>query len=164
AGRGDFGLLCSQIAHARHGDIVYLDFQGVDSVHCSWLHTAIAPLFRWAAESQNDYYPVFSHFPPNSLDELELVATINRQCYLVSDAPKPAVASAVLVGDLDPGLKATLEKVCESGAMTGAELARKAPKAGIQATAWNNRLRDLFLKRLLVRRKEGRQQVYGPIT
>src|SRR5205823_2687446 len=147
---------------ARHGDVVYLDFKGVETVHCSWLNTAIGPLFRWAAESQNDYYPVFSHFLSNSLDELELVATINRQCYLVSDAVTNEIP-AVVVGCLDPGLKATLERVCESGEVTGAQLARQSPDAGIQATAWNNRLRDLFARRLLLRRKEGRQQFYGPI-
>ena len=164
SGRNDFGLLCSQMAHAQHGEAVFLDFSGVDSVNSSWLNTAIGPLFRWAAESQNDYYPIFSHFPPNDLDELELVASINRQCYLICETPAESMGSVVVVGSLDPGLRHTLEKVCEAGEATGAELARQATDARIQATAWNNRLRDLFVKRLLLRRKEGRQQVYYPVA
>jgi hypothetical protein len=152
------------MARAQHGEVVFLDFIEVDSVNSSWLNTAIGPLFRWAADSQNDYYPVFSHFPPNDLDELELVASINRQCYLICDTPSGSVESVLVVGSLDPGLKATIEKVCEAGEATGAELARQAPDARIQATAWNNRLRDLFVKRLLLRRKEGRQQVYYPVA
>lgn len=164
AGRRDFGLLCNQLAQARHGEVVFLDFEGVETVHGSWLNTAVGPLFRWAAERQNDYYPVFSRFPVGSLDELDLVASINRQCYLVSRNSNDGVDEAVVVGSLDPSLKSTLERVCKSGQVTGAELARQAPDAGIQATAWNNRLRDLFVKRLLLRRKEGRQQFYGPIA
>lgn len=164
AGRKDFGLLCNQLARARHGEIVFLDFEGVETVNGSWLNTAVGPLFRWAAESQNDYYPVFSAFPVGSLDELDLIATINRQCYLVSKTSNTIVDEAIVVGNLDPSLKNTLERVCESGQVTGAELARQSPDAGIQATAWNNRLRDLFVKRLLIRRKEGRQQLYGPIV
>ena len=164
SGRNDFGLLCNQMACAQHGEVVFLDFSGVHSVNSSWLNTAIGPLFRWASESQNDYYPVFSKFPPEDVDELELVASINRQCYLICDTQAKLAGTVIVVGSLDPGLKDTMERVCEAGEATGAELARQAPDAKIQATAWNNRLRDLFIKRLLLRRKEGRQQVYYPVT
>jgi predicted transcriptional regulator len=38
------------------------------------------------------------------------------------------------------------------------------PDEGVKATAWNNRLRDLYEKRLLTRKKTGREQVYSPVV
>jgi len=34
----------------------------------------------------------------------------------------------------------------------------------VRATAWNNRLRDLFNKRLIRREKRGREQVYSKLA
>jgi predicted transcriptional regulator len=53
--------------------------------------------------------------------------------------------------------------VLEAGEVTGAELERLRPQDATKATAWNNRLKDLNKKRLLQRRKQGREQVYYPV-
>jgi hypothetical protein len=69
----------------------------------------------------------------------------------------------VLIGPLDPAQRKTLEAVLRSKQITGAELERKFPEEGVGATAWNNRLKDLYTKRLLTRFKRGREQVYSPL-
>jgi hypothetical protein len=160
AGRKHYARLCGILANVQAEEVVFLDFEGVKSVNGSWLNMAVAPLFRWSAETQNDFFPVLSSFPTKDLDELELVAQVNQQCYPVARNANGDVRSLSLVGPLDESLRATFEKLGELGAATGAELARRVPDAAIQATAWNNRLKELYNKRLLQRRKEGRRQVY----
>lgn len=164
AGRKHFAEICGLLAEAAPGEIVFLDFKQIESVNASWINMAVAPLIRWCAESQNDFFPVLVRFPAKDLDELELVAEKNQQCYAVApDATEP-LSTVRFVGPLDPSLRTTLLKLAEMGEATGAELARKVPDADILPTAWNNRLKDLNDMRLLLRRKEGRQQVYRPLA
>lgn len=164
AGRRHYALLVGEVAEAERGQVIFLSFAGVESVNASWMNMAVAPFVRWSAEEQNDYFPVLSHFPGKDLDELELVAKLNQQCYVVAANDKLPIPDASLVGALDVGLRTTLDQLLAHGEATGAELARQLPDEPIQATAWNNRLKDLYDKRLLLRRKEGRQQIYLPIS
>jgi hypothetical protein len=164
AGRKHYAKVCEILAQIRLGAVVFLDFEDVESVNGSWLEKAIGPLFRWSAESQNDFFPVLSHFPERDLDELELVAEKNQQCFPVTVNTAEPICSIVLVGPLDHGLRITLQTLIELGKATGAELARHMPAEGIQPTAWNNRLKELYDKRLLLREKLGRRQIYFPIA
>jgi len=164
AGRKHYAKICDILAQVRLGTVVFLDFEDVESVNGSWLEMAIGQLFRWSAESQNDFFPVLSHFPERDLDELELVAEKNQQCFPVTANAAEPLCSIVLVGPLDHGLRITLQTLIELGKATGAELARHMPATGIQPTAWNNRLKELYDKRLLLREKQGRRQIYFPIA
>ena len=160
AGRKHYAKICEILAQVQPETVVLLDFEGVENVNGSWINRAISPLFRWSAESQNDFFPVLSHFPQRDLDELELVAEVNQQCFPVTTDVNEPVQSVLLVGPLDVSLRTTLQKLMELGEATGAELARQVPNADIQPTAWNNRLKELYDKRLLLRRKQGRRQIY----
>src|SRR5690606_10553353 len=121
AGRKHFAELCGLLAEAASGEIAFLDFQRVESVNASWVNMAIAPLIRWCAESQNDFFPVLAHFPEKDLDELELVAEKNQQCYAVAPDTAEPLSAVRLVGPLDPSLRMTLLKLAELGEATGAE-------------------------------------------
>lgn len=164
AGRKHYAKICGLLAGIRQGEIVFLDFEGVQSVNGSWINMAIAPLFRWAAENQNDFFPFLIHFPEKDLDELELVAQVNQQCYAVASETHEPMQSLLVVGELDEGQRLTLETLKKLGGATGADLARELPAVDIQPTAWNNRLKDLYDKRLLTRRKDGRQQIYSLVA
>lgn len=165
AGRKGFAYIGGRLSDVPAGELVYLDFAEVEIVNGSWLNTAIAPTYRWAAEPQVDLFPVLINFPWNCLDELELVAQVNGQCYPLVDQLTEPLRSATLVGNVDGYLKETLQALVNAGgSATGADLARTQSDTNIQATAWNNRLKELHDKRLLVRRKEGRQQIYSPLA
>jgi hypothetical protein len=81
---------------------------------------------------------------------------------IASNGEKPPTR-AQLVGHLERTERITLEAVMARKRVTGAELARKA-KERIGPTAWNNRLRDLYVKRLIAREKSGRKQWYYAIV
>jgi hypothetical protein len=154
AARQHFAKACQLFAGHESGELVIIDFKGVDYVSGSWINWMLVPLLAYTADDSNDYYVVLANFPALSLDDLLLIANAEHTPFIVlNDRPK----KATVIGSLDPAQTATLKAVREHGDVTGAALADK----NVKATAWNNRLRDLNLKRLLRRRKEGREQIYS---
>jgi hypothetical protein len=159
-GRKHFGQICELLADAPTGGTVVLDFKGVEMMTGSWANEVIVPLYKWAADPNNDLFPILRNLKPRWDEELQLLADWNQQCYVWLNGTEE---TAVLIGSLDPGLRKTMEAVLSFKQITGAELERKFPDEGVGATAWNNRLKDLHTKRLLVRTKRGREQVYSPV-
>jgi hypothetical protein len=162
-GRKDYARLCERLSDAKPGSVVFLDFAEVELVSGSWINAALVPLLAWAADERNDLFPAICNAKEEMLDELALVAKYTHTCFLVAKGTIPP-RRATLIGPLDPGQRSTLEALLELQAVTGAELERKRPKDEIKATAWNNRLKDLYEKRLLRRERRGREQVYSPIV
>jgi hypothetical protein len=161
-GRKHFGQACETLADAPPGEVVVLDFRGVDLMTGSWANEMIVPLYKWASDPRNDFFPILHNLKDRWDEELQLLADWNQQCYLWVGDDLPGRAR--LIGVLDPGYRKTLEAVLRFKQITGAELERKFPDESVGATAWNNRLKDLNTKRLLVRTKRGREQVYSPVT
>lgn len=162
-GKRHFALMCGLLSDAPAGMVVYLDFTGVDILTGSWANAMFVPFIKWAVEEQIDLFPVVCNLQSKWVEELELVAEWNYRCFLVADGPvSPKKAAAV--GPLDPGQRETLLAVLAAGRATGAELERRGTIPGVKATALNNRLRDLYEKRLLRREKKGREQIYFPVV
>ena len=162
-GKNDYAKAWHELATVPPGEIVVLDFAGVSLLSGSWANTMLVPLYRRASEEQIDLFPVLVNIAPDCLHDLVLVAEWNHQCYLYAGEKRTGLANAVLLGTLDSGQHSTLNAVLEQGEVTGAELERLRPQDSTKATAWNNRLKDLYKKRLLQRRKQGREQVYYPV-
>lgn len=162
-GRKHFARLCELLSDAPPGEVALLDFTGVDFVTGSWVDAALVPLQRWAADERNDLFPIICNGKEAWLDDLALVAEWTHQVYLVADCKEPP-GRATLVGSLDTAQRKTLEAILELHEGTGASLERQKSEEGVKATAWNNRLRDLYEKRLLRREKRGREQVYSPVV
>ena len=161
-GRKHYARLCELLSEVPTGDIGLLDFSGVEAVTGSWINAALVPLLRWAADEQNDLFPVLLNFNSDWLDELQLVADWTHNCFLVGRG-KGLPRSATVIGPLDVGQRETLDAVMKAPEITGAALERLRPMDGVKATAWNNRLKDLFEKRLIRREKRGREQLYSPV-
>lgn len=162
-GKKHFGKAAELLSGVRPGESVVLDFKDVAYVTGSWINAMLVPLIRRGAEDSNDFFILLANFPRNSIDDLQLVAEQSRVPFLVVASSK-SVARAELVGVLDAGQRVTLMAVQELGKTTGADLERRRPQENTKATAWNNRLKDLFEKRLLRRQKQGREQLYEPIV
>jgi hypothetical protein len=162
-GKRHFARLCDLLSSVPPGSVVLLDFAGVDLVTGSWVNAMFGPFFQWASDEHSDLFPIICNVKDEWLDELALVADWTHRCFLVATGSTPP-RQAVLVGPLDPGQRSTLEAVIELREITGADLERKRPEDGVKATAWNNRLKDLYDKRLLRREKRGREQLYSPIV
>ena len=162
-GRKHYGQTCEILADVPAGDVIMLDFQKVEVVTGSWANEMIVPLYRWAADPRNDLFPILLNLKHRWDEELQLLAQWNQQCYLWAEGRKGLPSRAILIGSLNPVQRKTLDAVLQFGEITGAELEQKHPQEGIGATAWNNRLRDLHMMRLVTRSKRGREQPYSPI-
>lgn len=162
-GRAHFPVLCGLLTDVQPGETVLLDFREAEMVTGSWINEALVPLFEWASQKRNDIFPVIVNFNRDWLDELGLVGELTHNCFLVSEgtgSPK----TAQLIGKLDTGQRETLYAASTLDEATGAKLERSGINEAVRATAWNNRLRDLYQKRLLKREKRGREQIYSPVV
>jgi hypothetical protein len=163
-GQSHFGRLCETLVHEAPATVVLLDFSDIENVNASWLNAAISPLLPWCARPEIDVFPVLCCFPASARDELELVSRLNNQCFPVAQRVEEATRSVELVGPLESALETTIRVVLERGDVTGADLGRDPESGGIGPTGWNNRLRELFERRLLTRRNIGRKQMYSPLA
>lgn len=162
-GKKHFAKLCDLLSHVPPSTVVYLDFTNVEIVTGSWINAVFAPLFQWMSDEQVDLFPVICNLIDKAwVDEFALVADWTHKCFLVGDgSASPQKAKAV--GPLDLAQVTTLRAVAQFGPVTGAELERRWDQGSVKATAWNNRLRDLYDKRLIRRERRGREQMYSTV-
>lgn len=160
-GKQHFAKCCERLADVPPGSTATLDFRGVEYASASWINAMLLPLIAFAADDENDFYVILTNFPKSSVDDLQLVTQQNRLPTLVMSEDGK---SADLYGTLDPGQRETLHAVLIRGEATGASLASDSKTNRLSGAAWNNRLRDLNLKRLLRRRREGREQIYSAVV
>lgn len=162
-GKKHFGRLCELLSGTPSGSVVYLDFEGVELVTGSWVNAMFTPFFQWVSTEETDLFPIICNAQVEWLDELALVADWTHCCFIVASGPIPP-QKAKLVGPLDSGQRSTLEAVLHFRETTGADLERNNKGEKVKATAWNNRLKDLYSKRLLRREKRGREQHYSAVV
>lgn len=162
-GKRHFAKLCDVLSSVPPGRVVDLDFEGVEVVTGSWVNALFVPFFQWAVGEEIDLFPVIANLTVKEwADEFALVADWTHRCFLIGSGKSP-LKRAKAVGPLDPGQKTTLSAVIQFGPVTGAELERQWKAEPIKATAWNNRLRDLYDKRLIRKERRGREQVYSTV-
>lgn len=161
-GTRHFGRVCQALSGVAPGGTVFLDFSGADVLTGSWISAMLLQLMRWGGSPEVELSFVLAGLTPEHLEELRYVSGHAHAVFLIAtDAKSPG--RATLVGQLDPGQLETLTAVVRLGEATGAALEREHPET--KATAWNNRLRDLYeRKRILKRQKRGREQIYRPIV
>lgn len=162
-GKKHFAKLCDVLSSVPPSTTVFLNFAGVEIVTGSWVNALFVPFFQWAGSEGTDIFPVVCNLAvPEWLDEFALVAEWTHRCFLIASGKLPAMRARA-IGPLDPGQVATLNAVSELGPVTGAELERKWSAETVRATAWNNRLRDLYDKRLIRKERRGREHVYSTV-
>jgi hypothetical protein len=159
---------------------VVLDFTGIVSATSSYLKRTILWLYdcaRLAAEggrpeaSEDPAIPLNIYvFTTGLTDEVraelrEVLRLYNRTCLEVPSDAAESLCQALVLGPLDLSLRKTLDALVRRRAGTATELhqAHASDHERITVNAWNNRLSDLFCKRLARRSKEGRHWVYEPV-
>ena len=139
--------------------IVLLDWAEVELLTSSFFLAAFWPVF-WEPEiaDKPDIFPLLYRVPEVVADEIR-IALISRSASALF-ATGPPTRLEVDPFNLDEIAQRTLQLVDGLGEASAADLATKEP--GIQKTAWSNRLALLEKKRILRRRKQGRQLYYSP--
>jgi hypothetical protein len=109
-------------------------------------------------------YPVVSNCTVDvAMDVNEFFAGNNLPIIHVTKRRADRVLAAKLLGKLDEVLLRTLSAVVEKRAATAADLAQESEET-ISVNGWNNRLADLHMLRLLMRKRNGKFWVYSPVA
>jgi len=160
------------------GVVVVLDFSGIEAVSASYVKRSLLWLLssgeRFARGEQNDadlpralnIFPVVCGLTDEVRSEIKLVLEHQRRSCLESiEINQDMIGRARLLGSLDPALRATLMRVVAAGETTAAHLFERSQEGGpLGVTGWNNRLADLYEKRLVRRRKQGRFWLVSSLT
>ncbi len=163
-GTQHLGKVYGEVGEVPSGGVVILDFRGVKLISGSWINAMIVPFLHWASNDEANVFPIIRNMGSESLDDLAIVAGLANQCYLITNDGHLPPDYVDIIGRIETGQRDTLHFVqSHPDGITGARMAREAD-GKIGATAWNNRLRDLYTKRLIRCEKNGREHVYFPIV
>lgn len=164
SGRKLLSVLIAATPSGEEPTPAFLDFVGVEVATASFLREGVIGFRNYARQSLRNVYPAAANLPPAVAEELEFfVRSHGDVLWSCEIGPDGAVASARLIGDLDPAQRATFEAARTLGAITAPELAIRFAEQQIGPTAWNNRLSALALKGLLVERKQGKSKSFSPL-
>jgi hypothetical protein len=156
------------LAQAEEQPTVLFDFKGLDFVSSSYIKAAVLVFVGEGISfrgSERYAFPVVSNVDEQWRDELGIVCRSEELPALeVQKASENSLLKARLVGEVDSTVLRTLDTLGQVGSGTAAQLAEAAPQEGINLTAWNNRLAELFRLRLAHRVKEGRFLIYKPVA
>jgi hypothetical protein len=151
------------------GETVFLDFTGIESATSSYLKAVLFAFFEDAQRRESGAlvkpaFPVLVGLSEVVREEVSQLASFAvRQFVEGLKVRGDEVLLAMLYGKLDRALEATLTALVAKGAATATALHAAAGNEPA-ITAWNNRLADLYAKRLVKRRRAGKQWIYEPIA
>jgi len=164
AGRRLLSTLIANTPSAVTPTPAFLDFSGIEVATASFLRESVIGFRDYARLSLPNVYPAVANLAAAVAEELDFFVRARGDvlwnCELGSN---DQVATARLIGDLDPAQRATFEAVKEVGAITAPELATRFADAQIGSTAWNNRLSALASKGLLIERRQGKSKSFSPL-
>jgi hypothetical protein len=156
------------------GEVVALDFTDIDFASSSYLKGTIGRLLRAAMRSVDDahprntldstgealdIYPVLDSLTPDIAAELETLSMALQLPFVEVHGWRGGLPRALRIhGPLDQSLRETIGRLMSTPDATASKLVTDTLP---NATAWNNRLADLYRFRLARRIKEGRQWVYN---
>lgn len=157
------------------GELVILDFEGIESATSSYLRETVCRLYRHAAASVAprtepgleplNVYPVLVGLAAEVSAQLSEVCKLDQRAVVEAVGLRPRSANAVRIRDLgDAALRETLALISAASRPVTATSLFEEQKKGISVTAWNNRLSDIAVRRLARRSREGRQWSFTPLA
>ena len=125
--------------------------------------TAAASADKWAVRP----LPLFPAVVGGSTEVIDDVNDFfqarNLAILQVTERAQSAFKSARVLGALDRHLASTLLSLAQLGEATAGEVAAKSSES-ITINAWSNRLGDLYSRRLVTRRRDGKFWQYSPLA
>lgn len=141
---------------AVSGDVVEVDFAGVQVMTGSFFNKAIFPI--WDVARRSEWFPLLRSVGDIPRGDIELVLTSYGQpAWATASGSGRSPDDAAVVGPDDAQQDAILRRAWK-GPVTAATLYEE--DRSVRSTAWSNRLAQLHERLLLRRRKVGRQLVY----
>lgn len=137
-------------------EVVYIDFGDIEVATVSWIREAVFALADEARRRWPHFCPAIGACGSDVAEEVEVAAIA-----LSRPIPAPAHSTAHgigMFGQLDQVQLQTLQRVSSLGPVSAPDLMNAYPECSLQA--WNNRLRSLSERGLLLTEKRGRERWY----
>ena len=145
--------------------ILVIDFKGVDIATASFLRECVFSLKDLMRAHNSDWYPVLANTCSEIEDELSILTRVRRDAIVLCNYDEDGkVSNRRLFGHLDSMHKRTFDLVAEKGEADAVSLARAYgdEEQLLNPTAWNNRLKTLAERGLLMEFTRGRAKTYRP--
>lgn len=145
--------------------ILIIDFKGVDTATASFLRECIFSLKDLMRNHNSNWYPVLANVCPEIEDELSILTQVRRDAIVLFSYDEDGkISNRRLFGHLDPMHKRTFDLVVEKGEADAGSLAEDYgdEEQLLKPTAWNNRLKTLAERGLLMEFTKGRAKTYRP--
>lgn len=142
-----------------------LDFEGVVLATASFLRESVFTLKDHMRARRSNWYPVLANVTAGIEDELSILTQAGKDAFILCACDeKGTVSDPRLFGDLDPKHQRTFDMVAEHGETDAGALAEiYGHLEQLQnTTAWNNRLRSLAERGVLMEISKGRAKTYRP--
>lgn len=164
------------------GEVILLDLTGIETATASFLKATIIALLKAGqraaigeqqlAGANVPALPAWNIFPcvmglaADVREELvEVLGSPRLVCLEVLEWDATTIHKARLHGTLERTLWDTLASLISApSGLTASQLHESHREEGINQTAWNNRLSDLFRLRLVRRVRQGRHWLYSSIA
>jgi hypothetical protein len=167
----------SRSAVAQTGTIALMDFAGIESMSASYVKRILV-WFLIAGERHAvgarpapegppamNVYPVIMNAAADVHEEIAIVLEhANKTCFEAVEFDGRAITRARLVGRIEKSLTQTLLRVVDAKEASAPAFHDRFPGEQIGVTAWNNRLNELYARRLVWRDKRVRQFVFRPFV
>lgn len=148
-------------------EIVVFDFRSISLASASYLKAGLFTLLKDTpiGAQAAQFYAAVANVSAEIIEELQVVShSENQPCLCALKWNHKQIEKARILGSLEPTVKRTLELLTACGETTAGALGTGLPSEGINATAWNNRLAELYRLRLATRRKEGKHWYYSSVA
>lgn len=142
-----------------------LNFSRIDLATASFLRECVFGLKDHMRARRSTWYPVLANVKSGVEDELSILTQASRDALILCTCDSDGVISNPrLFGDLDPKHQRTFEMVAERGEADAGSLADAYGRTEQlqNTTAWNNRLRTLADRGVLMELTKGRAKIYRP--
>lgn len=156
--------LLEAVLHAEEGELLILDFSGVNAT-ASYLSQSVIKILRMANAGDINRFFVFANVNKHTRDDLEIVLNFQKMAALIKGSSKELnmPKSIEVIGYLEPHYRTTFDQILLSKSVTAEELMAAAKGENIQKTGWLNRLAFLANQRLIRREKRAREFVFKPV-
>lgn len=154
---------CKSIA--PEPSIFIIDFKGVDLATASFLRESVFLLKDLMRARNSNWYPVLANVCPVVEEELSILTQARRDALILCTCGDDEIVSdARLFSNLDPKHERTFEIVVIEGEADAGSLAETYGEAEqlFKPTAWNNRLKSLAERGVLMEFTKGRAKSYRP--
>lgn len=145
--------------------VLIIDFSGIELATASFLRESAFALKDHMRSRASNWYPIFANVLPDIEEEFEILTQARSDALILCNCSHAGVVThRRLFGDLDPKHTRTFELVAREGEVDAGSLADiyGAQEKLQKPTAWNNRLKSLVERGVLMEISKGRAKTYRP--